>query len=312
MRTAPGLSTLHDRPAACASLVGFRRATRRLKLRDTPVSPPFAIAHEALRPPLEVNQTMSILDKFSMRGKVALVTGGNRGIGRAIAIGLAEAGASVAIAARDEQRNAQTVVELEKLGVRAIAVKTDLAERDEIRSLVGAVEGALGPIDVLVNNAGIGFHGEALTVSDEDWTRLFAVNLEAVWKASQAVAAEMAKRGSGSIINIGSISGLIVNRPQWHSPYGISKAAVHHLTKSLAAEWATKGIRVNAIAPGYVVTEIASDEYENYRHYWRDEVPMQRYASPDEIAPTALLLASDAGAFITGSVLVVDGGYTLW
>jgi NAD(P)-dependent dehydrogenase (short-subunit alcohol dehydrogenase family) len=261
---------------------------------------------------LEVNQTMSILDKFSMRGKVALVTGGNRGIGRAIAIGLAEAGASVAIAARDEQRNAQTVAELEKLGARAVAVKTDLAERNDILSMVRAVEGALGPIDVLVNNAGIGFHGEALTISDEDWTRLFAVNLEAVWKTSQAVATEMAKRGSGSIINIGSISGLIVNRPQWHSPYGISKAAVHHLTKSLAAEWATKGIRVNAIAPGYVVTEIASDEYEEYRHYWRDEVPMQRYASPDEIAPTALLLASDAGAFITGSVVVVDGGYTLW
>jgi NAD(P)-dependent dehydrogenase (short-subunit alcohol dehydrogenase family) len=261
---------------------------------------------------LEVNQTMSILDKFSMRGKVALVTGGNRGIGRAIAIGLAEAGASVAIAARDEQRNAQTVAELEKLGARAVAVKTDLAERNDILSMVRAVEGALGPIDVLVNNAGIGFHGEALTISDEDWTRLFAVNLEAVWKTSQAVATEMAKRGSGSIINIGSISGLIVNRPQWHSPYGISKAAVHHLTKSLAAEWAAKGIRVNAIAPGYVVTEIASDEYEEYRHYWRDEVPMQRYASPDEIAPTALLLASDAGAFITGSVLVVDGGYTLW
>jgi NAD(P)-dependent dehydrogenase (short-subunit alcohol dehydrogenase family) len=258
---------------------------------------------------LEVNQTMSILDKFSMRGKVALVTGGNRGIGRAIAIGLAEVGASVAIAARDEQRNAQTVAELEKLG---FAVRTDLAERDDILSMVRAVEGALGPIDVLVNNAGIGFHVEALKVTDEEWRRLFAVNLEAVWRTSQAVATEMAKRGSGSIINIGSISGLIVNRPQWHSPYGISKAAVHHLTKSLAAEWAAKGIRVNAIAPGYVMTEIASDEYEDYRHYWRDEVPMQRYASPDEIAPTALLLASDAGAFITGSVVVVDGGYTLW
>jgi NAD(P)-dependent dehydrogenase (short-subunit alcohol dehydrogenase family) len=260
----------------------------------------------------EVNPTMSILDKFSMRGKVALVTGGNRGIGRAIAVGLAEAGAAIAIAARDEERNAQTVAELEKLGIRAIAVKTDLAAQDDIRSMVRAVEDALGPIDVLVNNAGIGFHVEALKATEEEWSRLFAVNLEAVWKTSQVVATGMAARGSGSIINIGSISGLIVNRPQWHSPYGISKAAVHHLTKSLAAEWASKGIRVNAIAPGYVKTEIASDEYEDYRHYWRDEVPMQRYASPDEIAPTALLLASEAGAFITGSVVVVDGGYTLW
>jgi NAD(P)-dependent dehydrogenase (short-subunit alcohol dehydrogenase family) len=255
---------------------------------------------------------MSIMDKFSMRGKTALVTGGNRGIGRAIAVGLAEAGASVAIAARDEERNTQTIAQLERLGARAMAVRADLAERAEIVRAVGSIESALGPIDVLVNNAGIGFHVEALKVSDGDWRRLFAVNLEAVWKTSQAVAAEMAKRGSGSIINIGSISGLIVNRPQWHSPYGISKAAVHHLTKSLAAEWASKGIRVNAIAPGYVVTEIASNEYEDYSHYWRDEVPMRRYATPDEIAPTALLLASDASSFITGSVFVVDGGYTLW
>jgi NAD(P)-dependent dehydrogenase (short-subunit alcohol dehydrogenase family) len=255
---------------------------------------------------------MSILDKFSMRGKTALVTGGNRGIGRAIAVGLAEAGASVAIAARDEDRNTETVAELERLGARAMAVRADLAERSEIDSVVRRVASALGPIDVLVNNAGIGFHAEALEVRDEDWRRLFAINLEAVWKTSQAVAAEMAKRSSGSIINIGSISGLIVNRPQWHSPYGISKAAVHHLTKSLAAEWAIKGIRVNAIAPGYVVTEIACHEYEDYSHYWRDEVPMRRYATPDEIAPTALLLASDASSFITGSVFVVDGGYTLW
>ena len=105
---------------------------------------------------------------------------------------------------------------------------------------------------------------------------------------------------------------MIVNRPQWHSPYGICKAAVHHLTKSLAAEWASKGIRVNAIAPGYVVTEIASDEYEDYRHYWRDEVPMQRYASPDETPRPRFCSRSDAGTFITGSVVVVDGGYTLW
>ena len=106
--------------------------------------------------------------------------------------------------------------------------------------------------------------------------------------------------------------GLIINRPQWHSPYGISKAAVHHLTRSLAAEWAPYNIRVNAIAPGYVKTEIADIDLPEYRHYWVDEVPMQRYASPEEIAPTALYLASDASTFTTGSVMVVDGGYTLW
>jgi NAD(P)-dependent dehydrogenase (short-subunit alcohol dehydrogenase family) len=255
---------------------------------------------------------LSILDKFSMRNKVALVTGGNRGIGRAIAVGLAEAGASVAIAARDEEANAEALEQLHKIGVPAIAVRADVASRPDLESALATVTRELGPVDALVNNAGIGFHADALTLSDEDWERLFAINLEGVWKASQVVGNQMVKRGSGSIINIGSISGLIINRPQWHSPYGISKAAVHHLTKSLAAEWASSGVRVNAIAPGYVKTEIASTEYEDYRHYWRDEVPMQRYATPEEIAPIALLLASDASSFVTGSVLVVDGGYTLW
>ncbi|MFM0285823.1 SDR family NAD(P)-dependent oxidoreductase [Paraburkholderia megapolitana] len=255
---------------------------------------------------------MSILDRFSMRGKVSIVTGGNRGIGRAIAQGLAEAGSAIAIAARDEEQSAIAIGELQKLGVEAISVKADVSNREELEAMVNTVTRTLGPIDVLVNNAGIGFHANALTLEDDEWQRLFSINLDGVWKASQIVGRQMVKNGRGSIINIGSISGLIVNRPQWHSPYGIAKAAVHHLTRSLAAEWAQSGVRVNAIAPGYVKTEIASTEYEDYRHYWRDEVPMQRYATPEEIAPVALMLASDASSFMTGSVLVVDGGYTLW
>jgi len=255
---------------------------------------------------------MSVLDKFSLRGKVAIVTGGNRGLGRAIALAFAEAGGSVAIVARDEKKSEQTLAELRDRGANAIAVTADVARRSDLEAMLATVTDKLGPVDVLVNNAGVGLHADALTLDDADWRRIFDTNLDAVWMASQIVGRQMAARKAGSIINNGSISGLIVNRPQWHSPYGISKAAVHHLTKSLAAEWAGKGVRVNAIAPGYVRTEIANAEYEDYRHYWRDEVPMQRYASPDEIAPIALLLASDAGSFITGSVFVVDGGYTLW
>ena len=255
---------------------------------------------------------MSILNRFSLRGKVALVTGGNRGIGKAIATGFAEAGAAVAVVGRDEDKSAETVEELRAIGATAIAIKADVVERSELEAMLNTATDALGPIDVLVNNAGIGFHADALTLTDADWRRAFDTNLDAVWMASQIVGRQMTARRTGSIINIGSISGFIINRPQWHSPYGITKAAVHHLTKSLAAEWASKGVRVNAIAPGYVKTEIASTEYEDYRHYWRDEVPMQRYATPEEIAPTALLLASDAGSFITGSVFVIDGGYTLW
>jgi NAD(P)-dependent dehydrogenase (short-subunit alcohol dehydrogenase family) len=255
---------------------------------------------------------MSVLDLFSMQGKVAVVTGGNRGIGRAIARGLAEAGASVAIAARDEERTSAVVAELQALGGGATGVRADVTSREDLQAMAEAVTRELGPIDVLVNNAGIGFHAQALTLPDDEWARLLSTNLDGVWKASQVVGAGMVERGRGSIINIGSISGLIINRPQWHAPYGISKAAVHHLTRSLAAEWAQAGVRVNAIAPGYVKSEIADIDLPEYRHYWVEEVPMQRYALPEEIAPTALYLASDASSFVTGSVVVVDGGYTLW
>ena len=255
---------------------------------------------------------MSILDRFSLKGKVAVVTGGNRGIGRAIAGGFAEAGATVVIAARNEKKSAEAAQEIEAAGGRAVAVTSDVADRAQIERMVDTVTSDVGPIDVLVNNAGIGFHADALTLRDSEFSRLFGINLEGVWMTSQIVGRGMTRRTSGSIINIGSISGLIVNRPQWHSPYGISKAAVHHLTRSLAAEWSQYGVRVNAIAPGYVKTEIASTEYQEYRRYWKDEVPMQRYGSPDEIAPAALYLASDASSFMTGEVMVIDGGYTLY
>jgi NAD(P)-dependent dehydrogenase (short-subunit alcohol dehydrogenase family) len=255
---------------------------------------------------------VSILDRFSLKNKVSIVTGGNRGIGRAIAQGLAEAGSAIAVVGRDGDKSAIAVEELKRLGVDAIAVEADMASRDDIEAMADTVLKHFGQIDVLINNAGIGFHANALTLGDEEWQRLFGINLEGVWKACQIVGRHMVERKRGSIVNIGSISGEIINRPQWHSPYGISKAAVHHLTRSLAAEWATSNVRVNAIAPGYVKTEIASTEYDDYRHYWKDEVPMQRYGTPDEIAPVALLLASDASSFVTGSVYLVDGGYTLW
>jgi NAD(P)-dependent dehydrogenase (short-subunit alcohol dehydrogenase family) len=255
---------------------------------------------------------MSVLDQFRLDGKVAVVTGGNRGIGKAIAVALAEAGASVAIAARDEARNGDAVTELTGLGATAISTKTDVTSRADLVAMRDQVTAQLGPIDILINNAGIGIHGESLTVDDDSWDRVMATNLDAVWKASQVVGESMLERGTGSIVNVGSMSGMIINRPQWHAPYAVSKAGVHHLTRSLAAEWAPKSVRVNAIAPGYTKTEISDIDLPEYKHYWIDEVPMQRYAQASEIAPAALYLASPASSFVTGEILVIDGGYTLW
>jgi NAD(P)-dependent dehydrogenase (short-subunit alcohol dehydrogenase family) len=255
---------------------------------------------------------MSVLDLFRLDNKVAVVTGGNRGIGKAIAIAFAEAGAAVAVVGRDGERNEAAVAELRALGATAIGVSTDVTDRAALVAMNRTVTDQLGPVDVLVNNAGIGFHGKVLDVDEEHWRRVMATNLDAVWAASQVVGESMVSRGTGAIVNIGSMSGLIINRPQWHAPYAISKAAVHHLTRSLAAEWAPRGVRVNALAPGYTKTEISDIDLPQYKHYWIDEVPMRRYAQAAEIAPAALYLASPASSFVTGEVLVIDGGYTLW
>jgi NAD(P)-dependent dehydrogenase (short-subunit alcohol dehydrogenase family) len=136
--------------------------------------------------------------------------------------------------------------------------------------------------------------------------------VRALWKCSRAVGRHMAAAGGGAVVNVGSMSGIIVNRPQWQPAYNASKAAVHHLTKSLAAEWAPQGIRVNAVAPGYVKTDMAPVDRPELQRYWVEDAPQQRYASPEEIAPSVVFLASDAAAFMTGAVLVVDGGYTVF
>jgi NAD(P)-dependent dehydrogenase (short-subunit alcohol dehydrogenase family) len=163
-----------------------------------------------------------------------------------------------------------------------------------------------------VNNAGTCYHAESWDVTEQQWDDVFDLNVKALWACSLAVGAHMRERGSGSVVNIGSMSGLIVNRPQMQPAYNASKAAVHHLTKSLAAEWGPLGIRVNALAPGYCKTEMAPVDRPDLKRYWIDDAPMQRYAMPEEIAPSVVFLASDAASFITGSVLVADGGYTAW
>ncbi|MGO1410898.1 MAG: SDR family NAD(P)-dependent oxidoreductase [Microbacterium sp.] len=255
---------------------------------------------------------MAVLDSFSLAGKTALVTGGNRGLGLAFARGLAEAGARAVIASRDHDRNQAAVQKLSDEGIAVDAIDVDITQPGEASRMIDEAVAKLGRLDIVLNNAGISIHRPALEVTDEEWDTVVNLNLTALWKVSIAAAKVMKDAGGGNIINTGSISSLIVNRPQWQPAYNASKAGVHQLTKSLAAEWAEHGIRVNAIAPGYVKTEMAPVDEPQFRQHWIEDAPMKRYATPEEIAPTIVYLASDASAFMTGSVVVIDGGYTLY
>ncbi len=255
---------------------------------------------------------MSVLDKFDLTGRTAVVTGATRGLGRAFARALAEAGANVVIGGRDAQAAAQVEAELAELGSRSITVLADITRRDGIERILADALAEFGSVDVLVNNAGYCIHRPALEVTDEQWREVMDVNLDAVWMCSQVFGKHMIDRGRGSIINIGSMSGQIVNRPQWQPGYNASKAAVHHLTRSLAAEWAPAGVRVNALAPGYIKTDMSPVDDPQFRRHWIEDAPQQRYATPDELGPAIVYLASDASSFVTGSVLIIDGGYTVF
>ena len=255
---------------------------------------------------------MAVLDAFDLTGKTAVVTGGNTGLGQAFATALTEAGASVALAARTRERSEAVAKELSDSGAEAIAVDLDVTDRAQVGRMLDEVTEQLGPVDVLVNNAGVCYHRPAAEIPVGEWIDTFDVNVHGLWHCAQVVGTQMIERGGGVIVNIGSISAMIVNRPQWQPAYNASKAAVHQLTKSLAAEWAPHNVRVNALAPGYVKTAMAPVDEPRFRRHWIEDAPMQRYAVPDELGPSLVYLASDASSFMTGSVLVVDGGYTLF
>ena len=255
---------------------------------------------------------MSVLDSFRLDGKVALVTGGRTGIGASLAAALAEAGARVVIASRNGRECEAYAEAINASGGAASSAALDVTDPAAVQRVVGDTLERFGAIDILINNAGICYHREALDVPLEEWHDVFDVNVNGLWYCSQIVGRAMVERRSGVIINIGSISAFIVNRPQFQPAYNASKAAVHQLTRSLAAEWAPHNVRVNAIAPGYIATAMAPVDDPRFHRYWIEDAPMQRAGQPKELGPTVVYLASAASSFLTGAVIVADGGYSLW
>jgi NAD(P)-dependent dehydrogenase (short-subunit alcohol dehydrogenase family) len=252
---------------------------------------------------------MSVLERFDLSGKVAVVTGGNRGLGEAWVESLVDVGATIVIAARDRERSRAVA---ERIGRDVDAVHVDVRDADDVRRALDVIVERHGRVDVLVNNAGTCIHRPAVEVTDDEWDQVVDINLNGLWRCSQTFGRHMISQGGGVIVNIGSISAQIVNRPQWQPAYNASKAAVHQLTKSLAAEWAPHGVRVNALAPGYTKTDMAPVDRPEFRARWIEDAPMQRYAMPDEYGPALVFLASDASSFMTGATLVMDGGYTVF
>jgi NAD(P)-dependent dehydrogenase (short-subunit alcohol dehydrogenase family) len=256
------------------------------------------------------------LSKLRLDGRVAVITGGGQGIGAACAQALGEAGAVVVVAEILPERSDAVVVALRKLGISAEGVVLDVRDSAQVNQVAQAIVAKHGRIDVLVNNAGVAKSNvPAENTSDEHWRFHMDINVDGLFWCCRAFGRQMLAQGKGSIVNIGSMSGYIVNKPQPQAFYNASKAAVHQLTKSLAAEWGKRGVRVNAVAPTYIETPLTAfgiKEHPEMHAIWVEMTPMGRVGQPDEIASVVHFLASDAASLLTGSIVLADGGYTCW
>jgi NAD(P)-dependent dehydrogenase (short-subunit alcohol dehydrogenase family) len=254
------------------------------------------------------------MNLFSLEGKISFVTGAGSGIGQRLALGLAEAGASVGCFDLGSSKGLESTVEqIKKLGCRAIAVTGDVTQAADLHQAVEAVEKKLGPLSVALNCAGIANAAPAEEMPLEQWQRVLAVNLTGVFLSCQTEGKVMLPRKQGSIVNIASMSGIIVNRGLLQAHYNASKAAVIHLSKSLAMEWSDRGVRVNSISPGYTATpmNLRPEVAEQVKQFEAD-TPLGRMATVDELVGPAVFLSSQASSFCTGIDLVVDGGFVCW
>jgi NAD(P)-dependent dehydrogenase (short-subunit alcohol dehydrogenase family) len=258
-------------------------------------------------------QMLKSANPFDLSGRVALVTGAGSGIGRAIAEELATAGAAVMLVDRNEEALLPVAARFESLGVSAATAFGDVSNPATMIDAVSRAQSRLGSLTLAVNAAGIANAAPAEEMPLDQWQQLYDVDITGVFLSCQAEGAAMLANGGGSIVNIASMSGTIVNRGLQQAHYNSAKAAVIHFSRSIAVEWATRGVRVNALSPGYTATPMnARPEMTDRMREFAESVPMQRIAEPREIARPALFLLSDAASYITGIDLLVDGGHTAW
>jgi len=252
---------------------------------------------------------MYLEELFGLKGKVAVVTGGGRGIGQVVAVGLARAGAEVCILNRS---NADACIQLIKeAGGKGYFIAADVTKEKEVEAAFSRILARSGSINVVFNNAGICMHQTSLEATIAEFREVIDVNLTGEFIVARAAGRIMIERGiRGSIINMASMSGSIANVPRWQCSYNASKAAVIHMTRSLAAEWAEHGIRVNSISPGYIATPMSLETPQELKDAWMPLIPMHRMGKPEELIPAILYLACDAAGYTSGSDIIVDGGYT--